>query len=122
MKRTIFFTLSTFLMAMTTCPVYASTENTSMSDLRVQKTIDSSYCNPGLHRCEVPFTIGKGNNAKPDGTDKNYCNPNSVKCNAPFTIDRDHIAKSDGTDKRYCNPNSIKCNAPFTTGYKYMNQ
>ena len=122
MKRTIFFALSTFLLAMTASSVYASTEHTGMSDLRVQKTANASYCNPGSHRCEAPFTIGRDNIAKPDGSDKIYCNPGSHRCEAPFSTGRDNIAKPDGTDKNYCNPNSRKCNAPFTTGHDNINQ
>lgn len=51
----------------------------------------ASYCNPGYHSCEAPFTIGKDKIAPPDGQDKNYCNPGYHSCEAPFTIGKDHI-------------------------------
>ncbi|EPS0558354.1 hypothetical protein ACVAAS_003607 [Enterobacter roggenkampii] len=122
MKRTIGLSLSAFLLVLTAGSVYASNENQGISDLRAQKTTESSYCNPGLHHCEAPFTIGRDNMAKPDGSDNNYCNPGSHRCEAPFSTNPDNISNQYEKDKKYCNPNSRKCNAPFTIGNDHINR
>ncbi|MBO4150209.1 hypothetical protein LCD46_08725 [Enterobacter ludwigii] len=63
----------------------------TMAVLTSEAYAGNADCNPGQHKCEAPFTVGKDKISQKNGAEKNYCNPLYHSCEAPFTIGHDHI-------------------------------
>lgn len=82
---------------------------------------NESYCNPGLHHCEAPFTAGKDKISPAVNEGNSYCNPGLHSCEAPFTAGKDKIVTGTEPDSNRCNPNDHRCEAPFTIRDDHIN-